>query len=284
MADESASSAAEVKPVEPKPWMAQMPDEYKKHEALAQYDGPMAHVPLALVKGYVSQRDEYAKIKAEYEASRPPSEYKLEDPQLPDGVKIDGLDELRTEFVARMKEIGASTKQANVLWQKSLQNTAEEMAAASEADKKAEEAEIAAAKAKAESVAKVLKEGDGKAFKGWGDSYDAEMRHVKLALERFAPKGEDGKVDLEFMAREMKDGTKLGDSVQFVMMFNEIGKRMAVAEEPGGAPAGRGEETLEQRAARLYPETPAAKSAVSAQAPSIDMPAWAKELYANTGR
>ena len=281
MAEVTFAAAA---PVDPKPWMAQMPNEYKKHEALAQFDGPMAHVPLSLVKGYIARNDEFGKLKAEHDAiEKPPEEYKLEDAKLPDDAKIEGLEDLRKEFLGQMKEISATNKQANLLWQKAMATTADEIKQAAELDKKAEADEIAEAKARADAVTKTLKEGDGKEFKGWGVNYDAEMRHVKLALERFSPKGADGKVDLDFLARPMQDGTKLGDSVPFVMMFHEIGKRMGEAAEITGAAAGRGEETLEQKAARMYPETPAAKTVTEAPA-GVVMPGWAKEMYATTGR
>lgn len=268
---------------EPKPWMAQMPDEYKKDARLAQYDGPMAHVPLALVKGYLGREDEYGKLKAAYDSvEKPPEEYALEEVKLPEDVELEGLEDQRKAFVAQMKEVGATNKQANALWKKAVENTVAEVKSTRELEAKLEAEDAAATKAAADKVAQTLKAGDGNGFKGWGDNYDAEMRHVKLGLEKFAPKGADGKPDPLFFAREMKDGTKLGDSVPVVLMFHEIGRRMAEAEEIVGRPGGTKEETPEQRAARMYPETPT--KATVQQAQEASMPDWAKEIYASSGR
>lgn len=273
-------------------WVDQLPDDLKSAEPLAGFDGPKAGVPIALVKGYMdlhgkhgelsTQHEELSAAKAELEETRakleeqlkgyePPEKYELEDVDIPEGVEIPNLDEQKAEFMETAKELKMSASQANGLWAKVVQNTVIGMQKVAdqeaEAQKEAEKQALQAAKATEE-----------KFKEKWGEKYNEEMAAINHVFTVFGTDEFDNVLDIE-----LADGTKLGNHEGFVTLFNKIGHATADTKEITGQAGGGGkEETPEERAARMYPETPTNRGTTGPE--EVQQPEWAKELYSDTGR
>lgn len=189
------------------PWMAQLPDDLKKHEGLTKFatigDLGKSYIDIAgKVEGTVRIPGENATDEEKssfYSAlGRPeaPDKYEFTRPTLPDGVQYDEKQE--GAFRTMAHEIGLSQAQAEKLYgfynNQIIESHSEYVRVVNEAKQEAEAA---------------LK-------KEWGEKYAGNLEIAKRAVREFG-----GEEITKFL-----ETSRLGDNPLIVKLFNQIGQAM----------------------------------------------------------